>query len=330
MKRRRLLLLLVALLLTLAGAEWLLGLSGFLPRPRSYPGEHENREARNFVADEITGWRMRPDHKFGWAADGRTIYYHSDERGFRSAPPRRRAPHSAAASKLVVIGDSFTFGTGVSYEETFAVRLAQQLNLEAVHNLAMPGFGVDQMLLSLPRALELDPVLVVVGVFLDDFERSFHSFRIKEGFCKPSFKLLDGQLTTREASDRPAGWLRLLERNCSLFAAGRLAWQTLGRRRGVGGWWRLNAACIAAMQEACSERGVALLVVYIPAREWQPFPALQGFAAERELAYVDLQAVAGREPVGSMYLSDGHFNATGHEFVAAAIADQLQAGSAED
>ena len=34
------------------------------PKPRLLVGQVENRASRNFVADSLTGWRMKENHSF--------------------------------------------------------------------------------------------------------------------------------------------------------------------------------------------------------------------------------------------------------------------------
>ena len=148
-----------------------LGIAEFLARqffdisasPPFYVGEFENRASENFVVDEHTGWRMRSSHTFMWriGEDGEEHTYKSNVDGFRSNQ------EFSQQGPVVLLGDSFTFGTGVTYENTFGALLENHLGTAPVYNFAMPGFGIDQMWMALQyQASRFAPKLVVVA-FVD-------------------------------------------------------------------------------------------------------------------------------------------------------------------
>jgi len=115
---------------------------------------------------------------------------HIDSRGARGT---REVPYERTdARRIVVIGDSFAFGWGVSDEETYAHRLAEALPGVEVVNLGGGGYGTDQMLLMLrEEGLRYSPDLVVVGIVSADTERNLVAFR---DFAKPRFVLRAGEL----------------------------------------------------------------------------------------------------------------------------------------
>jgi lysophospholipase L1-like esterase len=65
----------------------------------------------------------------------RRIRYQTDAAGFRNSPPPDDAPFD-----LVVLGDSFSVGTGTSQAEIFANQLARQANLKVL-NLSISASG---------------------------------------------------------------------------------------------------------------------------------------------------------------------------------------------
>ena len=78
---------------------------------------------------------------------------------------------------------------------------------------AMPGFGLDQMWMSVRhQALPLKPRLVIVAFIDEDLDRSLTAYRQWEGFNKPTFELEGGILRPQNAHDRPTGLIRYLER----------------------------------------------------------------------------------------------------------------------
>lgn len=110
---QNLLILVVASLLSLAGAE-LIGLLAGIPlaSPRACPGEHEPRHSENFEADEQTGWRMRPSREFAYPTEGKRFYYVSDTEGFRTLG--MPDPANEARRRILISGDSYAWGYGGS------------------------------------------------------------------------------------------------------------------------------------------------------------------------------------------------------------------------
>jgi lysophospholipase L1-like esterase len=69
--------------------------------------------------------------------------------------------------RILLLGDSFTFGEGVRWEETFAVRLEQALNQgpakSQVFNAGVPAYSLRQSLARLPSSFTLvQPRLVII------------------------------------------------------------------------------------------------------------------------------------------------------------------------
>lgn len=93
--------------------------------------------------------------------------------------------------RLVLVGDSYTFGFGVRDDEAFAALVQQGLGAGwEVMNFAVPGYGTDQQVLSYETiARRYQPDVVVLGFFLRDYSRNLLRFRT---YAKPRFEL-DGE-----------------------------------------------------------------------------------------------------------------------------------------
>jgi hypothetical protein len=117
--------------------------------------------------DAELGWSLRPGvaglrSDEPWQADVRT-----NASGFRDV---EHAGKAAGVTRVVVLGDSFVFGSGVRQDETLTYRLAALLGptFEVV-NLGVPGYGTDQALLTLRRwGPRLSPDVVLAGFFWND------------------------------------------------------------------------------------------------------------------------------------------------------------------
>jgi hypothetical protein len=315
------------LLICVVCAEWGLWLGrdlypSFYPIRMGWVGQFQNRPSTTFVTDSETGWRMRPNNSFTWVIGREEQIYQSNSQGFRSSADFSESDQRA---KFAFVGDSFTFGTGVTVDETFPVLLEKGSRDRISWNFGMPGFGVDQVWQSARRqALPLKPDLLVVGLVNIDFERSQMPFRRLEGFGKPTFKLVGGRLTQRMTEQPPNALLRYLDEDSRAWSMRRRVMQWVGFHLGWGEFWTLNEAIIAAIREDCRQAGIPVLFVYIPAKGFQPFPALQAYLRRSGAEYIDLTEQRPVPPA-SIYLKyDGHLSAEGHRYVADLIENWLK------
>jgi len=312
-------LLAISILVTIAVAEvGMRRLYAGRPFAPGWVGEFKNRSGKNFLADDLTGWRMRPNHEFTWiTAEGKPHVYRSNSQGFRALADFTAADQR---KRIVLAGDSYTFGAGVDVEDTFGAVLQQKSPDRVVYNLGMPGFGVDQVWMSVRhRASPLRPDLVVVGVVDADFDRSQIPYRAAEGFNKPTFKLEGGQLVQRTQEQPPGFPLRFLNDHSSIWAVARRVPKWLGRNYPVGEYFLLNQAILAAIESDCRQQSTPVLFVYIPTSEFRPFPALSAYMRRAGANYIDLTEIRPAPP-HSIYLPlDGHLSQEGHRYVAGLI-----------
>ena len=123
-----------------------------------------------FLSDAVRGQRFAPNYD-GWFAG---VPVHINNLGFRD--PRdyslAKGPHTF---RIIVLGDSVTFGHGSVYEHTYPYLLEQKLKQWRadvdwqVWNLAVPGYNTSQ---ELAHLLEVGPGfapnLVIIGLFDND------------------------------------------------------------------------------------------------------------------------------------------------------------------
>jgi len=288
----------------------------FEPRPRWFVGDRVSHEGEHFLSDSLTGWRMRPSYSFEWQVSGRWSNYRSNRDGFRSA---RELGADSGRAAVVLIGDSFTFGSGVQYDETFGARLEAALPRTVIWNLGMPGFGLDQIYRSLRYQVPaLHPALVVFVFIDDDLRRSFTSFMEQWGVSKPMY-VLEGD-TLREATprDRPPWVVRYLERHSWLWTAGRSILAPLMYKRPDAQWWQLNAEIIRAAVTEGRRQGVPLLFVRLPQDPLlhPDFTLMRSLMDSLHADYLDL-ADSARGMTRAIHLErDNHLSPDGHQYVA--------------
>jgi hypothetical protein len=138
------------------------------------------------------GWALRPGIREMRVFRDRVL--NSSSHGLRG---RQERPYEkpTGVRRVVVLGDSFTFGEDVSDDETFCQRLEQLLPGTEVLNLGVHGYGHDQMLLYLrEEGVKYRPDIVLLGFVHADMERNLQGFR---DYAKPRFELRDGRLELR-------------------------------------------------------------------------------------------------------------------------------------
>jgi hypothetical protein len=135
-------------------------------------------------------WRWAERHLAEGRATLSETFVHDSQLGWRVAGARvlRGAP---ARRRMLFVGDSYTYGQGVEPHETFAHRLSERLQPDwEVLNLAAPGYGTDQQVLSFETAAaSFGPDVVVLGFYVRDYRRNLVTFR---DYAKPMFAL-DGE-----------------------------------------------------------------------------------------------------------------------------------------
>jgi hypothetical protein len=125
--------------------------------------------------DSQIGWRLKPDansclklqnHLTGKVYFDTKIY--TNTLGFRSAAPQTTMEQTRP---IAVIGDSWTFGYGVDYEESFPHFLEKELGV-ATLNLGVPAYGSGSTLQLFSRHFDTLKPSVVVHFTLGLWTRS--------------------------------------------------------------------------------------------------------------------------------------------------------------
>src|SRR5678815_4139427 len=99
--------------------------------------------------DPEIGWRLIPGAEGTFARPEFSHQVRINSAGWRD---RERSPEKPPGIfRIVVLGDSFTWGHGVEDEEIFTRRLEQKLSGVEVLNMGLSGSSTDQQLLILKR-----------------------------------------------------------------------------------------------------------------------------------------------------------------------------------
>ncbi len=307
-------------------------------------------------------------------SDGRTFFvnkrndpipfvYDSDPRGYFG--PENRITHPtnvngfrgpecaltkpAGVFRVVFLGDSFTFGEGVRFEDTFASltvdRLAERLpDARMVFescNLGVSGYNTaDALFLFNALVPRLQPDAVVLGYVINDAEpplfetapdqepvRRAREAEIAEGVASPTppdlalYRLRVAQLVWQFVAERSRG------------AQTEDYYRALYRADAPG--WIASGAALDALAAACRRASIPLLVVSFPVLHQldgsHPFEDLYRTVQERVEAaggaFLDLFPVFSGRDAESLWVhpTDQHPNEVAHRMAAEAIAERLAA-----
>jgi lysophospholipase L1-like esterase len=133
----------------------------------------------------------------------------TNSHGFRS--DSEFEPAKSGARRVLVFGDSFTAGDGVSNKHRYTDLLQEGLEGTEVYNFGLPGSGTDQhYLLYREYAPLFEHDLLVIAVMVENIRRvnaHFRYFLDAEGetqvWQKPYFDLRDGTLTLKNTPVNP-------------------------------------------------------------------------------------------------------------------------------
>jgi hypothetical protein len=164
--------------------------------------EYRTSTGTRLMYDPHLGWVTRPGHK---SADGLYAYNSLGARTDPVTPVEYPSVPAPSTLRIVLVGDSYTHGDEVAFENTWGHFLEVKLNESGINaeviNLAVGGYGIDQAFLRLlDRGADLSPAMVILGLQMENVERNVNLlkplYQPNTGlpFSKPRFILGDGEL----------------------------------------------------------------------------------------------------------------------------------------
>jgi lysophospholipase L1-like esterase len=284
-----------------------------------------------YQPDSSFTYRYDPEGDAGgyFGPEGR-ITYETNNIGLRG---RDHALESdPGTTRILCLGDSYTFGEGVREEDTYPARLEALLHASAasagdsssfeVINAGVQALGTRLEALLLERLLRLEPDVVIVGFFLNDAMPERETIRLQES------SWAEAEVSRRSFS--------------RLLSVGWGGWQAYLRQReylrsirasfASSGWDECRRSL--AQMRAMTERSHARFLVVIFPVLWKlegdyPFADLHekvgAECARLGCATLDLWPVyRGRRAVALWaHATDPHPNREAHALAARAIAEHL-------
>ncbi len=253
-----------------------------------------------------------------------------NEAGLRGPELGERDP---SAARVAVVGDSFTFGTGVDLDGTLSAQLQRALTDAGrkveVLNFGVPGYTSSNVAAVVEhKALKLQPDVVLYVFFANDIEvpRSYGPI--------PLDARIDPLKTLPLRSAGVAGALVLVKRLALSFGHSLVRQTPFKSRRQYesGGGARLRAS-LERIRELCAAHDVEFRLAAYPfltrvdVNPFRPIDELAlADAAQLRIRAVDLlEAFAGERDLTRYWVSlfDEHPNADANAKVAAFLADWL-------
>jgi hypothetical protein len=284
---------------------------------------------------EILGWSLKP---LSYATSNRTGYkieYRINSKGLRDDEIAYEKPEGTF--RIVLLGDSGTFGFGVPIEKHFSTLLEGYFKNVEVINMGVGGFGVDQELLRLrSEGFRYRPDMVLAYVAHYGAHRHMHTKRF--GKKKPRFMLINGKiaLTNSPMVDRQSalenvhGWFArnskayeiLYNRIVGLIGQNQLSQRQQDKQNLKDEAFKkelhaLGAAIIYAMHEDSSKHGATFVLV-------TQVEKLHQATLNKQILSLDVSRPLSNSKFS---LPDGlaHINEAGNGVLAWEIANFLQA-----
>ena len=138
------------------------------------------RTGESTTYDANRGWAVKPNVR-NMTPFGNGKFENTNSKGLRGVSEHAYA-RTPGVRRILVLGDSFTFGTEVSDDETFAHDVEATLPHTEVLNLGVQGYGQDQMLLYLHHeGVKYHPDIVILGfVYVDGYRNLWNFFAYSE------------------------------------------------------------------------------------------------------------------------------------------------------
>jgi len=304
------------------------------------PGTAQVAQSGEFVSyDETLGWRLAPGAKGRIASAEFDTAFAIDAHGARMA---REVPYARdpLRKRVLLLGDSFTFGYGVQDAQRFGDLLAARLPGVEIVNLGVLATGTDQQWLLYQReGVKYGADLVVLGYMTDHIVRNARTSLVVGGgkvVSKPAFALEGGLLELRNVPVPREGPLVTFSALARLVGRARAAGARSLAAPGTDPYpqydagspeWALTTALVRGVAESVRASGSELLLLSIPVREYVVDPAVEPrgsaaiaeFANAEGLALLDFlpalraAAQAGEQPY---FEQDPHWTPAGHAVAA--------------
>jgi hypothetical protein len=125
-----------------------------------------------FTSDDLLGWKLRANGRVFHRTDAFAVEYAIDAAGFRDRS--RVAAKAPGTRRVLAYGDSHLFGWGVPADARFTDLVEADLPGVEIWNRGVPGYGLDQEILSYERDGDVAADDVLLWVSPSTLERTHY------------------------------------------------------------------------------------------------------------------------------------------------------------
>lgn len=265
-----------------------------------------------FRLSATRGWELQPNASV-YSRYNRAIQINEHgQRGRNFAIPK-----PSGTQRVVMLGDSYVFGGGVSAAETLPKQLEAQLADAAVEvvNAGVPGYGPAQERALLAEVgFDYEPDLVLVGFYHNDLRP----------VAVPTPSLLRRAVWAVRPYAYSYDYLKAVQRRLSLAlqpsappAADAVPDE----------WWAQAQAELARIFLLCEERRTAVAMVYVGVQRAPGVgERVRAWCVEADVPYYDVHSAYGTADLATLQLSprDGHPTADANGMAARGVAEFLR------
>jgi hypothetical protein len=155
-----------------------------------------------FEYHPVTGYRFIPNIHARVRHENGGYFVHCNEMGFRCSHEfSKNKPENTF--RILLFGDSYTAGDGVSNKDRFSDRLEQKISGISILNFGLPASGVDQQYLAFREfAKDIEYDLLIINPMADNIRRNLLTHHLIHSVFdgklvlrpKPYFQLENNQL----------------------------------------------------------------------------------------------------------------------------------------
>lgn len=282
------------------------------------------------------------DTQLGWVPkpNCRTKIYSTNSKGFRGSKEYNLTENK---KRIVLVGDSFTWGENSFDNETFPFYLEKLSNgsAEAI-NMGVHGYGPDQFYIYFMRdGLKYKPDAVVFGLFLPDIHRTI--FKVREYF-KPRFILENGKLKLDTDSTNIPDLKTALQMSSEIKKKSRLYSisylygllnKAARRATSYRGETRITLKIIDEIHNRLKKENIEMVVVLIPEQGmvegnnkdyYGVVPQITANLEKENIGYINLQLAFRNEfKLTNQSLYRGHLKPAGNLLIAKELLNYLNA-----
>ena len=297
--------------------------------------------------DSLLGWAHQPGQEGIFETPQFRTVVRINENGLRDREHLYERQNNI--ERILVLGDSFAWGYGVEESERFSQLLEEELGVEVI-NAGVSGYSTDQELLWYRNEgikYETDLViLVLAGNDVGDNDLQL----VNHIYYKPKFVIEEGQLVPigypvpktspqgrfiYSLSQRSALAYFLVQRYFDLLSLyGKIKANLDHANSPVSGInaerepFKLTIALIGEMRNIAESRKAKFMIVTTD--RWWNHPSGETYKdfvttmSSEGFLVLDVESMPGFDPEEMLIPNDGHWNQSGHEFVAEKIAALIE------